>query len=96
MPWVTVRGSTWIWARRPAPRRMDGAWANWEPFSFVNQGCMCDTCRREFAKFLGYFLVGLGGETAQGTDEEEFRAVDAVGEFFAGDAGVFFHCGIVV
>ena len=32
---------------------MDGAWANWEPFSFVNQGCMCDTCRREFAKFLG-------------------------------------------
>jgi hypothetical protein len=32
---------------------MDGVWANWEPFNFINQGCMCERCRQEFAKFVG-------------------------------------------
>lgn len=32
---------------------MDGVWANWEPFSFVNQGCMCERCRKAFAQHLG-------------------------------------------
>lgn len=31
----------------------DGIWANWEPYSFAEQGCMCDDCCREYAKFLG-------------------------------------------
>ena len=29
----------------------DGLTPNWEPYSFVNKGCFCDTCREEFAKF---------------------------------------------
>ena len=33
---------------------MDGVWGNWEPYSFVGMNaCMCDTCRRKFAAFVG-------------------------------------------
>lgn len=34
-------------------RGCDGIWANWEPHTYVNQGCMCDRCRRAFAAFIG-------------------------------------------
>ena len=37
---------------RKAIAGCDGIWANWEPFNFVNQGCMCERCRRTFAKYL--------------------------------------------
>ena len=29
----------------------DGAMSNWEPYYFAQQGCMCDSCCREFAKW---------------------------------------------
>ena len=29
----------------------DGAQINWEPYYYAGQGCMCDTCCREFAKW---------------------------------------------
>ena len=37
---------------RKAIAGCDGIWANWEPYNFVNQGCMCERCRRTFAKYL--------------------------------------------
>ena len=32
---------------------LDGFWANWEPYSYAGQGCMCDKCRAAFAKYVG-------------------------------------------
>ena len=29
----------------------DGAMSNWEPYYYAEQGCMCDSCCREFAKW---------------------------------------------
>lgn len=29
----------------------DGLWSNWEPFPYINQGCMCDYCRKKFGEF---------------------------------------------
>ena len=34
-------------------KKVDGIWANWEPYAYAEQGCMCDDCCREFARFLG-------------------------------------------
>lgn len=31
----------------------DGVWANWEPYMFNRQGCMCARCRADFAKYVG-------------------------------------------
>ena len=31
----------------------DGLWANWEPYKYAGRGCFCDTCRRNFARFVG-------------------------------------------
>ena len=31
----------------------DGLWANWEPYYYAGRGCFCDTCRKNFAKFVG-------------------------------------------
>ena len=31
----------------------DGVWANWEPYMFNRQGCMCTRCRADFAKYVG-------------------------------------------
>ena len=31
----------------------DGLWANWEPYGYAGRGCFCDTCRKNFAKFVG-------------------------------------------
>ena len=31
----------------------DGAMSNWEPYYYTEQGCMCDSCCREFAKWSG-------------------------------------------
>lgn len=30
---------------------LDGFTPNWEPYTFRNMGCFCDTCKKEFAKF---------------------------------------------
>ena len=30
----------------------DGLWANWEPYYFAGRGCFCDSCCREFAKWM--------------------------------------------
>ena len=30
----------------------DGLWANWEPYGYAGRGCFCDTCRKNFAKFV--------------------------------------------
>ena len=38
---------------RRALAGVDGIWANWEPYVYVNEGCMCDRCRRAFAEFVG-------------------------------------------
>ena len=32
---------------------LDGFWANWEPYYFAGQGCMCEKCRAAFAKYVG-------------------------------------------
>lgn len=29
----------------------DGFTPNWEPYTFRNRGCFCDTCKKEFAKY---------------------------------------------
>ena len=32
----------------------DGIWANWEPYKYFGESaCMCDTCRRKFAEYVG-------------------------------------------
>lgn len=32
----------------------DGVWSNWEPYKYFGMNaCMCDTCRRKFAEFVG-------------------------------------------
>ena len=31
----------------------DGFWANWEPYPYAGQGCMCGKCRAAFAKYVG-------------------------------------------
>ena len=36
---------------RKAVAGLDGFTPNWEPYSFRNVGCFCDTCKKEFAKF---------------------------------------------
>ena len=38
---------------RKSVKGRDGITPNWEPYSFVNKGCFCDTCRDDFAKFAG-------------------------------------------
>ena len=30
----------------------NGLWANWEPYYYAGRGCFCDTCRKNFAKFV--------------------------------------------
>jgi len=31
----------------------DGSYANWEPFFYRREGCMCEACRDEFARWAG-------------------------------------------
>ena len=32
----------------------DGLWSNWEPYKYFGKNaCMCDTCRRKFAEYVG-------------------------------------------
>ena len=38
-------------AIRESVKGLDGFTPNWEPYSFRNVGCFCDTCKKEFAKF---------------------------------------------
>ena len=38
---------------RESLKGADGLWANWEPYMFAGRGCVCDTCCRKFAKFVG-------------------------------------------
>ena len=30
----------------------NGLWANWEPYGYAGRGCFCDTCLKNFAKFV--------------------------------------------
>ncbi len=36
---------------KKAVKGLDGFTPNWEPYSFRNMGCFCDTCKKEFAKY---------------------------------------------
>ena len=36
---------------KKAIKGLDGFTPNWEPYSFRNMGCFCDTCKKEFAKY---------------------------------------------
>lgn len=40
----------------------DGLWANWEPYMFSGKGCMCDTCRANFARFVNVPLEQMKKE----------------------------------
>ena len=40
----------------------DGLWGNWEPYMFAGKGCMCDTCRANFAKFVNVPLEQMKKE----------------------------------
>ena len=36
---------------KKAIKGLDGFTPNWEPYSFRNMGCFCNTCKKEFAKY---------------------------------------------
>ena len=43
----------------------DGLWANWEPYGYAGRGCFCDTCFKNFAKFVNVPLEQMKKEWPQ-------------------------------
>ena len=43
----------------------DGLWANWEPYGYAGRGCFCDTCCKNFAKFVNVPLEQMKKEWPQ-------------------------------
>ena len=43
----------------------DGLWANWEPYMYRGRGCFCDTCRKNFARFVNVPLEQMKKEWPQ-------------------------------
>ena len=43
----------------------DGLWANWEPYYYAGRGCFCDTCCKNFAKFVNVPLAQMKKEWPQ-------------------------------